>query len=347
MNGCVLQTDSQEVDWPTPLPLEGVKSRKRAIFEVSSVDVAVEKNTVRATNLCLSLESRVVAVGSAGEIAVSLLLETLNASAGQQSRHPSLKVLQLSPSDMSVQVAAGIDYPEAVSMAIRQHRPHILILSEASESGDSAWREAFLELLCSTQLRSFRGAVLVCSALESDIVHQLCSERWVVANGRMCQQPCLEVILDSLSSGVGILCDDAAQIDYCSLSHWIERAQLHGWTVTRFGATGLPKRLGSLRGLVFHHMIEDRAEFHIRFIFVPQEYRRHGIGSRLVKWAIERAAQMPQSLCRWVSLESADDELVEWYEKFGFTDMSCGHTAGDYGQTWMEMQNVPLAIGCW
>jgi len=52
---------------------------------------------------------------------------------------------------------------------------------------------------------------------------------------------------------------------------------------------------------------------------------------------------MPLSDCSWISLQCSDDELLPWYEKFGFTDMSCGHVEGDDGQTRMELRNVPAA----
>jgi len=46
-----------------------------------------------------------------------------------------------------------------------------------------------------------------------------------------------------------------------------------------------------------------------------------------------------------ISLVAANDGLVPWYEKFGFTDMSCGHTDGDHGQTWMERPSVSV-VSC-
>jgi hypothetical protein len=51
----------------------------------------------------------------------------------------------------------------------------------------------------------------------------------------------------------------------------------------------------------------------------------------------------PETECSWISLQAADDELVPWYEKLGFTDMTCGHFEGDGGQTRMEMKNVSVA----
>lgn len=110
--------------------------------------------------------------------------------------------------------------------------------------------------------------------------------------------------------------------------------------MTRFDAGGC-EGPGRLRGLIFHEMIESTAEFHVRFVFVPKEHRKSGIGSALVRWVIEQASLMPLSKCRWISLQCAYDELLPWYEKFGFTDMSCGHVDGDDGETRMELQNVP------
>merc|ERR1712194_560834 len=51
---------------------------------------------------------------------------------------------------------------------------------------------------------------------------------------------------------------------------------------------------------------------------------------------------MPKSECTWLSLEAAVDELVSWYEKFGFFDMTCGHDDDPDAMTLMEMPNAPL-----
>jgi len=169
------------------------------------------------------------------------------------------------------------------------------------------------------------------------------SERWIAESDEIRQRPCLRVVEDALSLGDEMLREDVAKIDYCDLFYWIERAQQNHWKVTRFDAGGCESRdPGTLRGLIFHHMFEASAEFHVRFIFVPQECRRKGIGAHLVRWVIDKAARMPQTECKWVSLSAADDELVPWYEGFGFFDMTCGHNEGDLGQTWMEKPNVSI-----
>lgn len=263
-------------------------------------------------------------------------------SSGQVSRHSDLSVLCLGPKELSVQ--NGSNYHEAAVAAVIQCRPHILVLDEALELGDAAWKQAFDQFIGSEELRSFRGAVVVCAATETSCLRRLCLEHWVITGGCVRQQPCLEVIENALDTDAGAehLLKEALAIDYCDLSYWIGRARERDWAMTAFFASGCSDGPALLRGLIFHHMIECRAEFHVRFIFVPKPYRGCGLGGRLVRWVIDAAAQMPQSLCRWISLDAADDDLVDWYEKFGFTDMSCGHTDGDYGQTWMEMKNVSL-----
>lgn len=341
-----LQEDYKDFVLPSPPPLEGVKSRKRQIFQATSVSSKVQNGIVPAHGLSLSLESRVIAVGIAGQVAVRLLVHQQNEESEQLSRHKGLTVLQIQPSEISAEAAAEVGYYKAVLALVAQKRPHVLVVDEALHLENASWREAFLNLVTSEEFRRFRGAIVFCCDAESVNLHQLCSERWVLANTVVRQQPCFDVTLDMLTCSRDQLFDEIEKIDYCDLRYWIDRAESEGWTVTRFGATGCLNEPCSLRGLIFHNMVPGYAEFNVRFIFVPKAHRCRGLGGQLVQWVIEKARQMPPSECRWISLEAADDELVAWYEKFGFTDMSCGHTDGDYGQTRMEMQNVSLVPEC-
>jgi len=339
----------ENIDWPAPCPLEGVKSRKRLIFEVESEHVDTGCETIKVRNLSLSLSSRVVAVGEKGHAAAALLLLDSSSSSSSSSskvlakRHTHLKVVRLAPSEFPCADTPS-EYDKAISSALVEQRPHIVVLSEEGSSENAAWKIAFDKLVCGESIWKFQGALVICAAAETEVLQAHCSERWVAqsdATGAVVgQRPCFRVTENALVAGLKELQEDAAQIPYCELRHWIQSAQAQGSKVTRFDAGGC-EGPGRLCGLIFHHMIESSSEFHVRFIFVPKEQRKSGTGSMMMRWVIEQASLMPLSECKWISLQCSDDELLPWYEKFGFFDMSCGHTEDDGGETRMELPNVP------
>lgn len=333
-------------EWPSPSPLEGVKSRRRCIFQLSCAETFSAGRTVKLRNLSLSLSSRVIAVGVASPAAVDLLLDIGNYTV---QRHEDLKILHLGPSTLRTEGEAT-SYACAIASALIRDKPHVVVLDGSGILHDAEWQDAFNRLVHEPDMWNFPGAILVCAAEETDVLQRRCSERWIFELGEIRQRPCFKISENVMSEGLDILQTDAARIAQigkctgyaaCDLNYWIDKACANDWTVTRFDAGGVDGT-PSLRGLVFHHMIEGSAEFHVRFIFVPKEHRRAGIGGQLVRWVIGLAARMPQSDCKWISLEAADDELVPFYEKFGFFDMSCGRCDGDDGQTHMEMPNVSV-----
>jgi len=327
----------EDIVWPVPGPLEGAKSLKRLVFEVECAHVGTGCATTKVCSLAISLSSRIFAVGDACH-AADLLLDTTGVLT---KRHEDLKVLHLAPSHFSCTWSSS-DYVKAISSTLADQSPHIVVLSEVESSENAAWKEVFDGIVCGEGLWKFHGAVVICALSDTATLRACCSEHWVTEVDRVIQRPCFQVIDNALVTGLEELLADAAQIAYCDLRHWIQRAQSQGSKVTRFDAGGC-KGPGRLCGLIFHHMIESSAEFHVRFIFVPKQHRKSGIGSMLMRWVIEAASRMALSDCRWISLECSDDELLPWYEKFGFMDMSCGHVDGDGGQTRMELQNVPKA----
>merc|ERR1712070_627114 len=81
------------------------------------------------------------------------------------------------------------------------------------------------------------------------------------------------------------------------------------------------------------------AEFHIHRLAVVQGHRGRGLGQILMQCALAKAASLPQSKCRWITL-SALNSAVSFYEHFGFVDLGCGDPLAEDGQTWMELQNT-------
>lgn len=293
-------------------------------------------------NLRLTLSSRVAALGTGGHAAAALLLG--EGSIGSVSRHEGLVVAHLGPEQLAHRVAKADDYPAAVS-EVMLCRPHVVVLDEALESGDSSWASFFASALRSEFLKGFGGALVVRATTESTNLSMVCSERWSsCASGRVQQDTYLQIIenaLDTLRPEEHAVLEEALAVDYCAIGLWIGKARELSGSATLFtGVSAEGKR--DFRGFMCHHMVPQRAEFHIKFIFVPREHRRKGYGAQIVQWAIDRAARMPQSKCRWISLEAGEDELVPWYEGFGFTDMTCGPDPNvDESErlTWMELRN--------
>lgn len=335
------------VDWPTPAPLEGVKSRNRIIVEVVSGKIQVANTEIPNSRLAVNLNSRISVIGAACRVADALLSPDCNSTPEQVSRHSDLTVLRIGPQDLPAQDGDNLNHYLAIRAKICEHRPHVLVLHEASELGNIRWNETFSQLIGSNVLRTFCGAVVICAAKQTRLISKMCQEEWALVGGCLRQQACLQVVYNVLDNDIDAewLSTAVSSIEYCDLSYWINRARSNNWSISLFTAGGQAHGYGDLRGLVFHHMIDSRAEFHVRFIFVPKAHRCCGLGGRLVRWVIDSAAQKSQDECRWISLDAAEDDLVEWYEKFGFTDMSCGHSGDDYGQTWMEMRNVSVCTG--
>lgn len=332
-----------QLSWPLPQPLEGVKSRKRHIFAVASAQLHVGKGqVVTASDLSLTLESRIAAVGEAGSAVVTAWLLGAAGAEGEGQeppsgmlRHGGLTVACFGPGRL------GSSSAVAMATLLAEQRPQVVVLDEAREAGDAAWKQTYAEVLHSEALRAYRGAVVVCTAEEPRHLAQVCSECWTVAGGVLCQEPCLELIEDALDAGAAAegLMKKALEIQSCHLAYWIDRSRKEGWTVTLFGKRG-PDGSQELAGFLCHHLIERLGEFKVEFVFVPDWLRGGGYGKRLVRWVIDRAAHLPKSACGWISL-SAVDERVPFYEQFGFMDLDSCQSKSE-GQTWMELENISL-----
>lgn len=161
--------------WPVPAPIEGVKSRKRVLFDVKEVQLQGAHSGISASGLRLSQESRIAAIGEAGQAAVSLLSGKAEV-AGAWVVHPSLRAVHLAPGVLA-DGAEEVDYMEAVDAAL-QTRPHVVVLDEEASRSDPRWAKTFSTILRSEGLGRFRGAVVVCVADERRALGLPCSECW-------------------------------------------------------------------------------------------------------------------------------------------------------------------------
>lgn len=119
----------------------------------------------------------------------------------------------------------------------------------------------------------------------------------------------------------------------------IEKAHELGWKTTLLSEV-LFDGTSRLRGYICYELFPPpRAEFHIHRIAMHEGHRGRGLGQKLMRWALDKAAHMPASKCKWISL-GALESAVPFYEKLGFFDMGCSEV--DDEQTWMELKNVSL-----
>lgn len=343
--------------WQPPLGLEGVKSRKKSIFEVAFGSLEVEEEFSGINRLCglkLTLESRVCALGASGRRAVDLLLGQRKLKSGKVTRHEKLHVVHLG----SHLAAAGSDSVEehlASCATALATRPQVVVLESRSACGaEATWTAAFDELL-QEALQHFRGALVVAA---DDECSKLCSQLngfqcWSGKSGWLWQQPMSsrpELLEDLFSSDAGSEPDPELLQDIKTLGgaaffgeDTVQKAKDRGWTLAALvepvdqQPAVPPQTRRRLCGFMCYQV--RKSEFHIARIAVVPQDRGRGHGKGLIQWALEKAAALPRSQCAWISLSSLD-EAVPFYEQFGFTDMTCDDLDDDeHFQTWMELKN--------
>jgi len=344
------------IAWPIPQALEGVKSRTRPIFAVSSASLAVTGEAVsQISGLKITLESRIAAVGNSGRAVVELLLGERQLVRGSPSRHDSLRVARLGP--LPTFTHSGYDSGTMATLiadALEQ-QPQVVILEERPDAGEP-WQTALLDILDGPQVHSFNGAVITsvqsseskvgCAALA------LCHERWLGADGWLWQErvaaESLEVWEDVL--GEWSLFKDDPRLDKFlaevaeTASHFFQEDTVaksleKGWKLSLLIDRDAEEGAEFCGYMCHMPPSEGKTTMHIARLAVPAKRHQGGFGQRLVLWILRKAARMPQSECAWISLSSLDSAM-EFYERFGFVDMTCDdHTDPDHFQTLMEMQN--------
>jgi GNAT superfamily N-acetyltransferase len=336
------------LNFPEPKPLEGVKSKRKPIFTVSEAEMDVSAASCKVDGIKLSLSSRIMAVGEGGRAVVRLLKEEANVSSGEAHRQDKLNIVHLAPKELSDHLV-GDDFVGAINVAM-EVRPQVVVIDECLELQNAAWAQAFSAVLSSDAFCDFGGAIVVLCSDETLSVSRLCPETWILGGKSVRSVASLETydVTDhcsgeketELDSDSQSLLEQALAIQYCSLKHYMDKAANQPCRIKLFASVDEDGQR-SLRGFMCHEMLEEFGEFHIRFVFVPKEHRCGGLGSRLIHWAKNSARRMPQSECRWVSLEAADEDLVTYYERFGFCDFG---GPDEHGNTWMEVKNESIVV---
>eukprot|EP00929_Paragymnodinium_shiwhaense_P034708 TRINITY_DN18853_c0_g1_i1.p1 TRINITY_DN18853_c0_g1~~TRINITY_DN18853_c0_g1_i1.p1 ORF type:complete len:606 (-),score=85.52 TRINITY_DN18853_c0_g1_i1:185-2002(-) len=320
----------------------GGESADDAIFKIFGSAKLETGKVVDVEELKLRARSRVEASGEAGRLAIQLLSGELGLQITNGARHLGACVRHLSAATLA---ESNDEHPSVLATAFDDSQ-QIIVIEECLEKKDARWTESFNCLLRSSRLQSFDGAVVICTSNEAKALTDICVDSsWVLggSSSKLRQEPYLEVVEDALfDNSAEALLKEATSFDYCDLSFWIKDARTTGKDITLFAMAG-EDGTRSLRGFICHEMVKAKSEFHISFIFVPRQFRKGGLGARLVRWIIGKAARTPKSQCKWISLDAASDDLAVWYEKFGFIDMTCGHDPDDdEANVWMEYQNTAL-----
>jgi len=136
----------------------------------------------------------------------------------------------------------------------------------------------------------------------------------------------------------------------------IDRAEERDWKVTVLTEVGSDGKSTFCGFICYVHYPAPRAELNIKLLAVSRQIKGRGHGSKLMQWFLAKAAQMPESECRWITV-SAWESAVSFYEKFDFCDFGGGNEDDDEDdeceeeQYWMELKNTPIdtatgADGC-
>ena len=95
---------------------------------------------------------------------------------------------------------------------------------------------------------------------------------------------------------------------------------------------------GRLRGY-YSLLLRDKSECELGSLSVLPEYRRHGIGGRLLRHAMKTAAEHG---CAVMNLSIVEENTVlrKWYERFGAVDLALLEN-GQYNTNWKYIHTTP------
>jgi len=126
----------------------------------------------------------------------------------------------------------------------------------------------------------------------------------------------------------------------------IDRAEERDWIVTVLAEACDDERRRLCGFICYKHSPAPKAELSIKLLAVSQHIKGCGYGTKLMQWFLAKAAHMPESECRWLTV-SAWTSAVPFYERFDFCDFGAGDVEenedeDEEEQVWMELKNVPV-----
>jgi len=367
-----------EESWPAPSSLDGVKSRKKAIFKADKVSVKegeADGSVNWTVTIAVNLESRIAAVGEAGRAVVALLLGELPAASGAPARHSSLLVAHLGP-HLAGPTATADEHAAAVAKELKK-KPHVVVLQEAVAQGGVGWATTLRNILRGQAISAFKGAVVVaCDQEATFAVRRVCLEQWgatsrneVVQHDMSGRQ--LQIIEDALNtlsnepsassgkgrrgkkqaaaeSNTGGLIEEArALAEYWFEEDLVEVARAKGWTVALL-TEDVPDGAGNLRGFLAYRFVQADGgrELQIERLGIPKAHCKRGFGSVMMRWLIAEAARMPTSECSMLTTDALSN-VVRFYKSQGFTEnpnRQQKHKEDEDPNIFMELPNASLVM---
>lgn len=287
------------VVWHDPLPLAGVKSRNRAIFELQEAIVSADEKDCLATKVSLALSSHVVAIGSAGKAVADIVLGAQEIKGcSTQNRHDELVVLHLD-SDI-------IDEDSLV--AALESRPHVVVLTEPL-CAEEPWARLFADVVRSDSLRSFKGALIICVGNEESIPSDLCRSRWIASNGRLKIEKVIAglVVIDDICAkaktdeSLGVVLPEITDLAHQSFAFELENfggvreieaiAEMEDWTVASLSIRDSSDQ-HELVGYMAYKFEPAMQSLYLARIAVKPACRGCGYAAYMVRWLMTKSRQL-------------------------------------------------------
>jgi ribosomal protein S18 acetylase RimI-like enzyme len=329
------------------LPIAGVKSKKREIVGVKQAELKVKGKLCEVANLTVNLQSRIFAVGDAGQAVAASLLGKQELVSGEVLRPYDLTIAHLTPQN----AADSADDHAAFIASQLAKRPQVIVIDEGAAMGCESWSAAFSQILRSNEISAFQGGIIICCSSEEHVAQLSCKTRWVATGSLLrSEQVCHGAkYLDDLyaadqdASMLAVLQDvEHLHVEAFNPAPCVPplpaRAQESGWTVTAFTALKTSSESDSDRsGIVDSDTASDSndsdkvkllgylaylafpglGELHIARLAVPKGLRRNGYGTQMIRWACEQASSLGLTSV-WLY---ATPDVEPFYERIGFINM--------------------------
>lgn len=339
--------------WPQPAPLEGVKSKKRAIFELHEGAVCIGNEKCSIAKVEVSLCSRVAAVGKEGRAVADVLLGSQELVVPEtQRRHENLVVAHL-----------GSHILDAGALADTfERRPQVVVISQPN-SADEPWSVLFAELLKAECLRKFQGAIIFCVDHEIMIPTDLCQISWVAVQGQL--------KVSEQCTGLRIIDDISREIDLPSGSIATMISEVQGLVRGNFrdfekigseDLTAMAKFEDSKVAVLLQEGEEGSDEIAVigyltyrydelfQSVYMPRiavnpNLRGRGYASYMLRWLIVKSRQIGHegavSMMARPAMQSIGGKLgFQYYRTKNENGEFVNWMDGD--DAWMEIRDTPL-----
>lgn len=326
--------------WPAPLPLAGLKSRKRTVFGVDKAALMVDGKSCEVAKVAVNLQSRIFAVGEAGRALTAVLLGKQQLVHGDVSRPYNLTIAHLTPQNAA---DTAEDHVAFIADELAK-RPQVVVIDEGL--GGETWAAAFSQILQGDEISSFQGAIVMCCSSENHIAQLCCNTRWVLTGSlvrteHVCQGAKLfdDIYAADQDASMLAMREEVEKLHVAAFKpakcvpNLPTRARMEGWKVAAFAALGSSSESDAdadsdteacsesgkikLLGYLAYRTLAGLGEFHIERLAVPEMLRGQGYGTHLIRLACAQASALGLSSV-WLY---ATPDLDLFYERLGFINM--------------------------